>query len=64
MKLQMTNEQEHEMLIRGATHVVTTGQVDNGWTWYSPHFRNPDGPQESREAALKTAETEISARIV
>ncbi len=63
MKIEMQDEQRHEVLIRGAAHIVTTGRVENGWTWYCPHFVNNEGTQASREEAFEAACRELDARI-
>jgi hypothetical protein len=64
MKLDMTDEQRHDIYVNHSAQMVWTGKVENGWMWYHPRFPNDGGPELTREAALAAAVRELNARII
>lgn len=64
MKIEMTEIEEHKVLINGVERVVRTARVANGWVWTSHDVENPDGAEPSREAALRGAVAELTARAI
>ncbi len=61
--MEMQDVQRHELVIKGTAQIIRTGLVQHGWMWECDRFRNPDGPEASREKAVEAAILEIGARL-